>query len=96
MNKERFSEDWVSFTRFNCKKGFIDRWIGDCISDPNKSKPSLINGNMITTYYRLNGIGEWKNRNEFKDNFFRIILDFGDDYSSDRIWDICLLKNNKK
>ena len=32
---EQLEEGWVKFTRIHCKEGYIDRWMGDCINNPN-------------------------------------------------------------
>ena len=55
---ERLKEGWVEFTRYYCKSGFIDRWIGDSINDPNRDKPSNWSLNSFAQFWRFDG-GEW-------------------------------------
>lgn len=63
------SEGWVNFTRYPCKEGYIDRWIGDCINNPNSVTKSMLSLNSFAEYYRCNG-GEWIPKREFKRYFF--------------------------
>ncbi len=63
------SEGWVNFTRYPCKEGYIDRWIGDCINNPNSITKSMLQLNSFAEYYRCND-GEWIPKHEFKRYFF--------------------------
>jgi hypothetical protein len=90
-SSEQIKEGWVNFTRFHCKEGFIDRWMGDCFSDPNNDKPSIWNGNMFTQYYRVNG-GKWINRDEFDRNFIAILFSNAKNFTAEEIWNESLIK----
>jgi hypothetical protein len=67
MEKKQNSEGWVKFARRHfADGGTIDRWVGDCINDPNRPTQSNLQLNTFATYYRLNG-GTWINdRDLFK------------------------------
>jgi hypothetical protein len=82
-------EGWVKFQRFTCKEGYIDRWVGDCIDDPNRSTKNNIHLNTMATYFRLNGEGLWIHRRDFN-NPEVYIGEFKDDYSAKEIWEIML------
>ena len=46
-----FSEGWVKFNRIQCKEGYIDRWIGDCINNPNSISKSQLQLNSFAEYF---------------------------------------------
>ena len=81
----RLNEDWVRFTRIYCKDGYIDKWMGDCVNDPNNDKISNIQLNSSSTYYRLNGKGKWIERNEFK-QMMQLIVVFKETTPAAEIW----------
>lgn len=63
MKIEHLKEGWVNFTRYSCKEGFIDTWVGDSVNNPNNKEKSNINLNSFASYYRLNE-GKWVNRQD--------------------------------
>ncbi len=65
MENELLEEGWVKFLRFPCKEGHIDRWMGDCIDNPNKPTRNRMCLNSSATYYRFND-GKWYNGRGFK------------------------------
>jgi hypothetical protein len=94
---ERKKEGWVSFTRFYCKKGYIDVWVGDSVDDPNKENqknfadhgrilPTIYSVNSMATFYRLND-GKWVDGYEFKKNFIADIRRYKDYFTSNEIWE---------
>ena len=83
---ELLKEDWVEFKRFYCKKGFIDRWMGDSASNPNRDKKSLQNLNKFASYFRFNGSGLWIHSHDFSRNFLCTIFVLQNDFTSDDIW----------
>lgn len=52
--REELQEDWVKFTRFHFKEGYIDRWIGYTFNNPNTFKQK---GKCDSKhrFYRING-----------------------------------------
>jgi hypothetical protein len=58
MNQDRLKEGWVDFTRYYCKSGWIDRWTGDSINDPNRPTKSNWQLNSFAQFWRFDG-GGW-------------------------------------
>jgi len=87
---EILSEGWVTFHRFYCKEGFIDRWMGDCINDPNNTKINQMQLNTMATYFRLNGKGEWAHRRSFN-NLESYLDNFHDTEAANEIWIVALI-----
>jgi len=79
------TEGWVIFKRVYCRGGFIDRWHGDSIDNPNNKEANQLHLNTTATYYRLNGKGEWIARHELKD-IFGLLGIFSNTSSADEIW----------
>jgi hypothetical protein len=79
------SEGWVNFTRFPCKEGYIDRWLGDCINNPNSIEKSMLQLNSFTEYYRCNS-GEWIPKHEFKRYFFHDMREEREFFTADEIF----------
>lgn len=84
MGQERKQEGWVKFTRFCCKEGFIDRWVGDVINNPNYEKESNYQLNTFAEFYRFNG-GKWIHRCEFKRALFSDMKEVFDLFTADEI-----------
>ena len=80
-------ENGLVFWRHHCKEGFIDRWMGDAVIDPNhpeiKTNYSL---NSIRVMYRLNGEGEWKSKGNWASSFFAAILNLSETKTATEIW----------
>ncbi len=67
-SSETLTEGWVKFTRRYFSEGYIDRWVGDSINNPNNSKQHQMQLNSFASYYRIEG-GQWVNNHElFKMN----------------------------
>lgn len=79
-------EDWVTFYRYPCKEGHIDKWFGDCINNPNNTTKNQMNLNMSAEYFRLND-GKWYQRDCFNGHFSRSISTLKDDFTAQDIWD---------
>lgn len=79
------SEGWVKFNRIQCKEGYIDRWIGDCINNPNSISKSQLQLNSFAEYYRLDG--EWLPKHEFDRMFYHQILELRNQFTAQEIWD---------
>ena len=89
-------ERWFHFRRKKFKEGFIDVWTGDCGHSPNCiSKPNF-NLNSNTQYFRLNGIGEWKNTDEFLYGFTHTFSCDRLYYTADEIWKTYFIEEEKK
>ena len=78
------SEGWVKFNRIPCKEGYIDRWIGDCINNPNSVSKSQLQLNSFAEYYRLEG--EWMPKHEFDRLFYHQILELRNQFTAQEIW----------
>jgi len=85
--REIKQEGWVKFERFHCKEGFIDRWIGDAINNPNNKEKSLLNLNSFKTYYRLDGKGGWIESSKMERSFVTSIAVFCNNNTSKDIWE---------
>jgi len=81
-------EGWVVFHRTQCKSGFIDRWMGDCINNPNNKNESQLQLNAFSTYFRLNGKGKWIHHREFNKSVYEMLLD-KDSLTAEEIWNNC-------
>ena len=84
---QQIEEGWVKFTRYPCAKGYLDRWYGDCNSDPNNESKSLLNLNSFTSYWRCNG-GKWINDRELgREREILSILDLREVFTAEEIWE---------
>lgn len=79
MNRERKSEEWVDFTRYYCKEGYIDRWLGDSINNPNNPKEHQMCLNSVAEYFRLNGamimVGIMEAEDEFMKKYVEVVTE---------------------
>lgn len=64
-NSQKISDGSISFTRHYCKEGFIDKWMGSSSTSPNRKEYSPLEASKFSTYYRLNGQGQWIQSSEF-------------------------------
>jgi hypothetical protein len=58
-------EDWVTFIRYYCKEGYIDKWMGDCIDNPNNLSKHMMRLNSTAIYYRVNN-KRWRSSYELR------------------------------
>jgi|JI10StandDraft_1071094.scaffolds.fasta_scaffold1934624_2 hypothetical protein len=90
MRTEKLKEKWFEFTRHHCKEGFIDRWMGDSINDPNNDFKSNMQLNSHASFFRLNGTDKWVHR-----NMFRLLAEnmnvFSETNSAVDIWNTSLI-----
>ena len=91
MEIEDLQEGWVHFKRIPFAEGFIDRWVGDCINNPNNQYKGnwVLNGDA--TYIRLNGEGLWFNMREFNKSIIDMINHR--DKTAEEVWNEFLIKN---
>ncbi len=83
---ERLQEGWVKFTRFYCKEGWIDQWVGDCADDPNRPIKSFYSLNAFSTCWRAKGTKWFPELNK---GHLHIKLDkYAQEYTSDEIWQV--------
>jgi hypothetical protein len=82
---EILEEKWFSFRRTYCAEGFLDTWCGPETDNPNNDDASEDDSVMLSTYYRLNGAGEWFHRREFEDISY-VITHESVEISADEIW----------
>ncbi len=82
---ETIKEGWLKFTRFHCKEGYIDRWIGDANDDPNSIVESSLKLNLTAQYYRCNG-GVWILSECFNRHFLNNISNLKSHFSADEIF----------
>lgn len=80
------TEGWVKFTQKRyADGGTIDRWMGDCIDNPNRPNQHQMQLNSFATYYRYNG-GEWVNSRDL----FKMSEHWGMiDLPASLIWENC-------
>ena len=83
---EILEEKWFKYRRIFCVEGFIDIWSGSETDDPNDEIPSEDESLILTTYYRLNGEGEWLNRSKFDDMMYWLSAQ-GHLTSSNLVWE---------
>ena len=81
----RMKEGWVEFTRYPCIDGYIDKWFGDCINNPNNPKQSQMQLNSSAEFYRFNN-GKWISRYEFKSGISQCLLHERQLFTSDEIF----------
>ena len=67
------------------KEGYIDRWTGDSINDPNRESKHQMRLNSFASYFRLNGKGDWLSRREFVDIISSLTIT-AETKTSDEIW----------
>ncbi len=87
--QEIIEESWYKFRRLHCLEGFIDVWSGPETDDPNTLQPSEDDSLVLTTYFRLNGEGEWFHRKKFDDMMYWLSAK-GHLESSTRVWEQAL------
>lgn len=88
---EKLSEGWVDFYRYHCKEGFIDRWMGDCINDPNNPTKHNMQLNTVASYWRCDG-GKWVSDREIGRNEMFPLLQMGEVFTAQEIWNELLIK----
>jgi hypothetical protein len=94
-NTERLSEGWVEFLRIHCKEGYLDRWSGDCINNPNNEIKHRLQLNSIVTYWRCND-SKWYYGNG---GLFELTSEYFKLFTANEIWDehfIKYLRNDKE
>lgn len=91
--KEFLQEGWVEFWRFYCKSGYLDRWTGDSINNPNNISKSEMQLNSSKTYWRCND-GDWVCDREIgrKVNILEYVA-LGEVFTAQEIWDELLRLN---
>lgn len=92
---EKLSEGWVTFYRYYCKEGYIDRWMGDCINDPNNETINRMQLNASTTYYRLND-GKWIHYLDLTSGIHPTIIYYKELFTAKEIWESHEQNNNVK
>lgn len=88
---ENLEEGWVKFRRIPFKEGFIDKWMGDCINNPNNQYMSNMQLNSTASYYRLNGKGLWINRHDFNKSIIGITNWI--EFTAEEVWNEFLIKD---
>ena len=84
--KETLKEGWVTFTRYHCKKGYLDRWTGDTNDNPNNPEKRMLNLNSFTAYWRCNN-GLWINAWDLNGKDLMGLLTKRKDFTAKEIWD---------
>lgn len=86
----KITEGWVTFLRFNCKEGTIDKWMGSSNTNPNRSEKPPLQSSNFSTYYRLNGTGQWVRSTEFFGLFNALVSrEALDSFKADELWNRC-------
>ena len=86
LKQEQLEEGWVKFIRWHCKEGYLDRWMGDCINDPNKPTKHQMCLNSSACYWRCNN-GEWISDRELGRSYVFTMLEMGEYFTAQEIWD---------
>ncbi len=86
LKQEILEEGWVKFTRWHCKEGYLDRWMGDCINNPNNPKKSQWQLNSFASYWRCNS-GEWISDRDLGRSEVFALLQMGEEFTAKEIWD---------
>ncbi len=89
------NEGWVRFVRYYCKEGYIDRWMGDVIDDPNLPNKNQMQLNSTATYYRFNG-SKWISDRELGRMNMLNLLQLREGFSAQEIWDEVLINEAKR
>lgn len=77
-------EKWYTYLRVYCKEGFIDRWLGDSINNPNNDSQCKWQLNSFSTFWRLNN-GDWVETMSVK-NIQKLLMEFKNVSTADEIW----------
>lgn len=91
MITEQLQEGWVNFTRIYCKDGYLDRWMGDSINNPNSSKKHQIQINSTVCFWRCNN-SEWISQRNLGGDKILERIQFSKDFTAKEIWDSVLKK----
>jgi len=94
MKTLKLSEGWVKFIRIFCLKGYIDKWVGDTINNPNNEDINNVQLNSMSIFYRLNNKTKWINEHEFN-KLNNLIISFNKSKSANDIWNLALKNPNK-
>jgi len=94
FKSEQLEEGWVKFTRIYCKVGWLDRWMGDSINNPNNSTKSNLQVNSIACYWRCNN-NEWVHDREIGRSKIHTLIDMAEEFTAKEIWDELLIYANK-
>lgn len=86
LEVEQLEEKWYKFLRFHCKEGWVDRWMGDCASNPNDDNKSGVNLNTTATYWRCDN-GEWVNDYNLDRVQLYNLYEFREEFTSKEIWE---------
>ena len=81
-NSENLEEGWVHFNRIYCKKGYIDVWTGSKINDPNDFNKYRTSEEETCTYVRFDFGIEWIHEGEFKEEYFKSIIEYSENENS--------------
>jgi hypothetical protein len=83
---EELTEGWVKFTRLYCTEGYIDKWRGDSINDPNRTFKHKMCVNSTSTYWRCND-SEWVHDGEIRVSSIDHLIDVIGLFTAVEIWD---------
>jgi len=86
LKNEQLEEGWVKFMRVHCKEGWLDRWMGDCINDPNKPTKHQMQLNSFACYWRCNN-GAWVSDREIGRSEIHTLLEMGEEFTAKEIWE---------
>jgi hypothetical protein len=75
-------------------EGYIDRWTGDMINDPNNEKESQFCLSAFASYYRLNS-GKWINERSFQNRIFDAMFSLeACEKTATEVWESCSPKQS--
>ena len=92
---EIIKEGWITFYRYPCVEGYIDRWFGDSANNPNHSEKKKRDSNT-DEYFRI-GNSKWYNRNHFYKGFTKNIDKLKYAFTAKEIWkNYFIIKKDEK
>ncbi len=83
---EQLEEKWFKFIRIYCKEGYIDRWMGDSINNPNNITKSRMSLNQSVSFYRLND-EDWISDRELGRGRILELLQYSTEFSAKEIFE---------
>ncbi len=89
--REQLEEGWIKFVRYYCKEGYLDKWMGDSIDNPNNSSKNQMSLNSNITYWRCNN-SKWLSDYEIGRGEVSGMLEISDSFTAEEIWNE-ILKN---
>ena len=95
LKTERIQEKWYIFTRYHCKEGHLDKWMGDSINDPNRESKSQWQLNSFACFWRCDD-GEWLSDSELGRSEIFALMQHGNEFTAKEIWNELLKREQAR